>query len=150
MPFWDRWFPSRCGSSPGYGPPEVQSPGYGLSKADPILCGGGPSGEREYLERIRCPAGLRVHYERLGSESTTEMEFLNRPGVVVDLGPGVSRRREATYLNPVELPLDVYRLVCDCGQHHAEAFFDMYHLGPEAPLGQQGWTLAPRGSAATE
>ena len=136
MPFWDRWLRNRW----------RRSPGYGLSAVDPILCGGGPAGERAYLERIRCPGGLGVHYERFGSVTTMQMEFLTKPGVVVDLGRQMSRRREAAYLEPAELPLDVYRVACDCGQHRVELFFDMYHRGPDAPVGRQGWALAPRQS----
>ena len=100
-----------------------------MSKEDPILCGGGPSGEREYLERIRCPSGAQVRCDRLGSVTTTETAFLRKPGVSVDLGPRVSRRREADYVDPAELPLDAYLLVCECGRHQLEAFFDMYHRG---------------------
>jgi hypothetical protein len=116
---------------------------HGTSQEDPILCGGGPAGERAYLERIRCPSGSFVRYERLCSLSTTRTAFLRKPGVVVDLGPLMSSpRRAAEYTDPPELPLDEYLLVCECGRHQLRVFFDMYHCGPDAPIGV-GWTLVP-------
>ena len=123
---------------------EPSSPRYGTSQDDPILCGGGPPGERAYLERIRCPSGSVVRYERLCSLSTTKVAFLRKPGVSVDLGARMSSRREAAFTDPAEVALDEYLLVCVCGRHRLKVFFDMYHRGQEAPIGEDGWTLAPR------
>jgi len=116
---------------------------HGTSQEDPILCGGGPAGERAYLERIRCPSGSFVRYERLGSFSTTRTAFLRKPDVIVDLGPSMSSRRAAEYIDPTEVSLDEYLLVCECGRHQLRVFFDMYHRGPEAAIGV-GWNLVAR------
>ena len=129
MSFWRRWFTSDV---------QPESPGYGMDKDNPVLCGGGLSGEREYLDRLRCPSGTLIRYERLGSCSTTNTAFLQRPGVSVYLGPSVSPRRAASYRDMSEVPLDIYRLECECGRHSVSVFLDMYHRGLVAPIGQNG------------
>lgn len=141
MAFWRRWFTD--GRRP-------ETPAYGTDKENPVLCGGGPSGEREYLDRLRCPSGAPIRYERLGSYSTTNTAFLQRPGVSVDLGPGVSPRRAASYSDMKEVALDAYRLECECGHHRLNVFLDMYHRGPVAPIGHNGWTLVPGGMSESQ
>lgn len=112
---------------------------YGLSLDNPILCGGGPAGEQDYLDRLRCPSGALVRYARRGSTSTTNVGFLARPGVYFDAGPSVSKKREATYAH--EVAVDIYFVECECGKHRAEVFMDMYHKGPAEPIGEAGWIL---------
>src|SRR5262249_49609955 len=136
MSFWRRWFTTEV---------QPESPLYGLDKDNPVLCGGGPSGEREYLSRLRCPSGAPIRYERLGSSSTTNTAFLQRSEVSVYLGPSVSPRRAASYRDMNEVPLDIYRLECECGRHSVNVFLDMYHRGPVAPIGSKGWNLAAGG-----
>lgn len=114
--------------------------GYGLGPDSPVLCGGGPEGEFNYLNRLRCPSGASVRYSRRGSTSTTNVGFLARPGVIFDAGPRVSRRREEMYSQ--EVSLDLYLVECECGKHRLKVFMDMYHRGPSEPIGQRGWTLA--------
>ena len=115
---------------------------YGLSPSDPILCGGGPAGERAYLDRVRCPNGKRVDYEsrRRGSCSTTDMVFLGSPGVRFSPGGIFAQAPEDEYTKRV--CLDIYTLVCECGEHEiGELFMDMYHKGAERPPAVDGWTL---------
>lgn len=140
MSLWRRWF--TTGGRP-------KAPAYGTEE-NPVLCGGGPSGEREYLDRLRCPSGTPVRYERLGSHSTTNTAFLQRPGVSVHLGPRMSPRRAASYSDMKEVPLDEYRLECECGYHRLNVFLDMYHRGPVAPIGHNGWTLVPGGMCESQ
>ena len=40
---------------------------YGYTEAHPIQCGGGPAGERQYLNSLRGPQGQVLQYERAGS-----------------------------------------------------------------------------------
>ena len=133
---------------------QTQPPaGYGLSPQNPVLCGGGPPGERDYLERLRCPSGKPVSYRRHGSTSTTETEFLNKPGIRFDPGPKPPIPEEMKEFLDADFPteemlreevgLDIYEIKCSCGAHQFSAvFMDMYHRGPSVPIGKDGWRLA--------
>jgi hypothetical protein len=115
-------------------------PPYGLDPANPVLCGGGVQGEIDYLHRLRCPAGTAVRFDRQGSLRRTGLNYLDRPDVAMTISR--ARLRRIAQADPSELPLDAYRLVCECGQHHELIFVDMYFRGPELPLGKEGWTLS--------
>lgn len=128
MSFWGKLFGRRAAKWP-----------YGLHPDTPVLCGGGVSTELDYLERLRCPAGMPVRFERQGSLERTAIEYVERPDVALHVSHG-SRRRLGE-LDLCELPLDAYLIVCECGQHHEQVFIDMYFRGPEMPIGVDGWTL---------
>jgi hypothetical protein len=114
---------------------------YGLSTSDPILCGGGPAGERAYLERVRCPSGSRVDYtsRRRASCLTEDTSFLDEPGVRFAPGGAFAAAAPDSYKDRV--PLDIYTLICACGSHSVELFLDCYHSGVSKPPAIEGWTL---------
>lgn len=77
---------------------------YGLIPENPVRVGGGPSGERAYLEALRGPRGEPVVSRRLGS--CCEFETPNGFG-----GMGMLDLYEVTYEGldaPVRLYLDMY------------------------------------------
>lgn len=114
---------------------------YGLHTDNPILCGGGVAGEIAYLERLRCPAGMPIRFERQGSVERTDVAYLERPDVELAVSRG-SRRRMGDDFDLQQTPLDAYWIVCECGDHHEQLFIDMYFRGLELPIGSTGWTLA--------
>lgn len=93
----------------------------------------------DYLQRLRCPAGAPVGFERRGSVARSGLEHLNQPGVALQVSPGTARRLGD--FDPLEIPLDAYLLACECGRHAERIFIDMYFRGPERPIAAAGWTL---------
>lgn len=92
--------------------PSNPADGYGVDKTKPVRCGGGPPGERAYLDRLRCPAGRAVKY----------------------------RRRGAVMALPK--PVDEYIVECGCGGHALSVYVDMYAQEAARPIGVTGWRLA--------
>lgn len=125
---------------------------YGLHPDNPVLCGGGVEAELDYLQRLHCPAGTRIGFQRLGSLERTRMDYLNRPDVDLRVSRGTLRRfGHAGFLGPdgrlsetslQRLPLDAYSIVCECGEHEEQIFIDMYFRGPELAIAVEGWTLS--------
>ena len=70
------------------------------SKANPVRCSG-PKGEREYLNRLRCPNGYKPEFKRVGS-----------------YGPG-----------PYGTVIDGYEVNCLESEVKITIFMDMYHNG---------------------
>jgi hypothetical protein len=95
--------------------------------------------EVDYLLRLRCPAGTPVHFQRQGSLQRTGLDHLDRPNVALRVSRGTLRRLGP--VDPNELPLDEYLLICECAKHHEYIFIDMYFRGPELPIAKKGWTL---------
>lgn len=86
--------------------PAKEPSGYGYTPEDPIKVGGGPQGEREYLEYMRGPEGQRLRFHRLGSCCAFKDPSLPFGGGLLDM-------YEVTYEGlekPVTLYLDMYRL----------------------------------------
>ncbi|HEX8703401.1 MAG TPA: hypothetical protein VF815_31485 [Myxococcaceae bacterium] len=85
---------------------EAQKPsGYGYTPEDPIKVGGGPQGEREYLQWLRGPEGQPLRFQRHGSCCSFKDPSL-------PLGSGLLDMYEVTYdglKEPVMLYLDMYR-----------------------------------------
>src|SRR5262245_50573971 len=114
--------------------PEPQGP-FGYSSTNPVLCHG-PSGERYYLERLRCPNGHPFHYRRLRSRGglcpapEKHLEF-------GDLADGLSdgdRPDPKEPLPGLACLVDEYELICAGGEHTCVLYFDMYHPDhPEQP-----------------
>ncbi len=113
---------------------------YGMHPDNPVLCGRGVEGELDYLQRVRCPSGMPIQFERTGAIARTEIDYLDHPDVELDVSRG-TRRRLGDY-DVRELPLDAYLFVCDCNEHQGELFIDMYFRGPQLPVGLDGWQLA--------
>jgi hypothetical protein len=93
---------------------------YGLSLDNPVLCGGGPLGERDYLERLRCPSGASVRSSKVARLKTQQHDHI-----------------------------DICLIECDCGNHRFEVYLDPNHGGPARPIGEDGWRLEPETSLAT-
>jgi hypothetical protein len=129
MSWWRKWFTRTPLEQP-----------YGLHPSNPVLCGGGVAAEIDYLDRLRCPSRKAVRYQRLGSLDREGGRHLNRPNVALRVSRGTVRR--LGQINPHELPLDAYVVVCECGRHRVQVFIDMYFRGPELPIGSEGWTMA--------
>jgi len=119
---------------------KVSIPPYGLHPDNPVLCGGGVAAELDFLERLRCPSGTPVRFQRQGSIKRTQASYLNRPDVSLWVSSGTERR--ISNASPHELPLDAYLISCECSHHHGQIFVDMYFRGPELPIGAIGWTLS--------
>jgi hypothetical protein len=117
-------------------PPEKP---YGLHADNPVLCGGGVASEIDYLRRLRCPAGSSASFERQGSLGRTDITYLDRLDVTLQVSRGTLRRLGD--FDPIQLPLDAYFVVCDCRKHYQQIYIDMYFRGPEMPIGDPGWTL---------
>lgn len=89
-------------------PPKASPRGlsrYGYTQEEPIKVGGGPQGEREYLQFLRGPEGQEVQFERQGSCCGFDDDTL-------PLGFGMLDMYEVTYdglETPVTLFLDMYR-----------------------------------------
>ncbi|OJH39026.1 hypothetical protein BON30_20885 [Cystobacter ferrugineus] len=95
---------ARTPAAPGEMPAREPS-GYGYTPEEPIKVGGGPAGEREYLQYLRGPEGQRLSFERLGSCCGFEDPSLPYGGGLLDM-------YEVTYEGlekPVTLYLDMYR-----------------------------------------
>lgn len=131
MSWWQRLF----------GEDEEQNLPYGLHPDNPILCGGGAAAEHDYLMRLRCPSGMPIRGDRLHSLKRTSTSCLERPEVRLAVSRS-TQRHLGSKVDPFKLPLDAYQVACDCGDHQAMLFIDMYYRGPELPIGIQGWTLA--------
>ena len=56
---------------------------YGLTEDSAIKTGGGPRGERTYLDMLRGPNGEKINYRRLGS--CCAFETLNSPFAALDI-----------------------------------------------------------------
>ena len=115
-----------------------ETSGYGLCRSDPVLCGGGPMGEHEYLQRLRCPSGSGVTYKRLGNVPVTDLRYLLKRRLAVS--PELSEIAQFSH-EPVTVPLDRYSVVCGCGSHSLTVFMDMYHQGTDHVIAQPGWSL---------
>ena len=115
---------------------------YGLSITNPVLCGGGPGGEQDYLDRLRCPSGSPIRYRRLGSQIAEDEAFLKAPGV--RWFPGrLAIAMGVTPDGPHPLSIDVYEIECACGEHSTRVFMDMYHRGSDNAtrcIELAGWT----------
>lgn len=68
------------------------------SKGNPVRVNG-PKGENQYFERLACPSGESVEYERLGSAGTGPYGFI----------------------------LDQFKIVCENGLEK-DIYVDMYHV----------------------
>lgn len=113
---------------------------YGLHLDNPVLCGGGVDGEIDYLQRLRCPSGMPIRFQRRGSIERNSVEYLKDAEVNLAVSRGM-RRRMGDDPDPRQIPVDVYLVVCECGTHQGQLFLDMYFRGPELPIGNSGWTL---------
>ena len=113
---------------------------YGLHPDNPVLCGRGVEGEVDFLNRLRCPTGKPIRYERQGSFERTDIGYLERPDVHLSVSRGKRRRLGEDY-DVRGLPLDAYLYICDCDQHRGRLFIDMYFRGPERPIAEDGWVL---------
>ena len=101
--------------SEGWQPAWGQEGAYGFSPENPIHVGGGPAGQRSFLEALRGPAGQPLAWRRLGSCC----EFETPNGL---MGLGLLDLYEVTYEGldqPVILYLDMY----DSGPAAAPAGF---------------------------
>lgn len=140
MPWW-RKKPKRS-----HLPDRIQIPqieyAYGLHPDNPILCGCSVEGQIDYLQRLRCPAGMPVFFKRQQSVERTGIDYLNGPGVELAVSRG-TRRRMGEDFDAHKYPLDAYLFVCECEKHEGQLFLDMYFHGPELPIGIDGWTLVP-------
>lgn len=114
---------------------------YGLDPDNPVLCGGSVAGQIDYFERLRCPSGSTIRFERLGPLPRANTDYLDRSDVELKVSRGTRRRVEKFGVR--DTPLDLYAVACDCGEHEEEVFIDMYFRGPESPIDARGWTLAP-------
>jgi hypothetical protein len=116
---------------------------YGLHPDNPVLCGGLVQGERDYLERLRCPGRTPARFEQIGSVQRTCVDYLDRPDVRLYVPPR-ERRPSLSRADPRKLALDAYLVGCGCGRHQELLiFFDMYFRGPELAIGLDGWILSP-------
>ena len=100
--------PSPAASSlatPPAAEPKRGPSSYGYAEWDPIKVGGGPQGEREYLEFLRGPQGQPVRFERRGSCCGFEDESLPFGGGMLDMYEVAYEGQET----PVTLFLDMYR-----------------------------------------
>lgn len=118
----------------------AQSDGYGFTPPNPILCGHGPFGEKKYLNRLRCPSGTPVRFERLHSLPVTDLMYLERAGL--RLSPELESLSKSQNM-PACVMLDCYNIACGCSAHGNRIYMDMYHIGPDRPLGDPGWSLEP-------
>lgn len=113
----------------------------GLHPDAPVLVGGMVEGEFYYLSRLRCPGGSRVRFQRIGSVVRTSTKYLDGEGIDRRYVEKLIQRRGP--IDVRELPLDLFEIECECGQHQERIYLDMYFAGPEQPIGKPGWTLAP-------
>ena len=100
------------------GSKEPARAGYGSDMGNPVLCGGGPAGGKEYLDRLRCPSGAAVSSSRVGRVRTHD-----------------------------NTRIDLCTVACHCGKHRLELYIDLDHTGAERPPGEGDWSLAPEASA---
>jgi hypothetical protein len=100
---WSRLFGPRGGPT-----------GYGYSPGEPIPCDG-ETGEREFLDSLRCPNGHAFRHRRVASV----------PGRC----PLPSGHRPEG-----ECIVDKFALECQEGEHSTALYFDMYH--PGLPMGR--------------
>lgn len=108
MTIWDSIFGTPAGKMRGYTPDS------------PIACDG-ESGERAFLERLRCPKGHKFQYKRVCS----------MPGACPDPSDHRTPGGEGYVV-------DKFQLECLAGEHECSLFLDMYHPGVrprEAPRG---------------
>jgi hypothetical protein len=49
--------------------------GYGLCPDNPVVCGRGPAGEKNYLRRLRCPLGKPVSFTRTKGLVSRELAY---------------------------------------------------------------------------
>jgi hypothetical protein len=115
-----------CGESPPAAPAqkpetrETETPGKTTtdnppadplgSQENPVRCDM-PDGERAYLDRLRCPDGSRVRYQRLGSFTSEASDNM----------------------------LDGYRILC--GERETTIYMDMYHPGHIENEPAEGFTI---------
>lgn len=92
-----------------------EDPTYGFEMRNPIRCGGGPAGERLFLENLLLPGGEEMLFERLGSVIVGE-EVIDRFLVF-----------PADRAYSLDLFLDMYR-----------------HISPKTPAGFQIKTRAKK------
>ena len=91
----------------------AQSREYGYSKSMPVKVGGGPAGERRYLNSLQGPEGQEIQYERLGSCCSFETKNSEIGGL-----------------------LDVFSVTWQGAPKAVELYLDMYDLEePMVPLG---------------
>jgi hypothetical protein len=117
--------------SEGWQPAWGEEGGYGFTPENPIHVGGGPSGQRAFLEALRGPNGEPLAWRRLGSCC----EFETPNGL---MGLGLLDLYEVTYeglAQPVILYLDMY----DSGPLAAPAGFVL----PEGQAVEQAEPHAP-------
>ena len=76
---------------------------YGYTEARPIKCGGGPAGERQYLNSLRGPQGQVLQHERAGSCCHFDMPSSEFGGM-----------------------LDVYDVTWDGGAKPVQLYLNMY------------------------
>jgi len=112
--------------------------GYGLCLENPVLCGGGPEGERRYLKKLRCPDGHSVRFNRQGSTSLAEQQLMN----ALHNNGGSINDIMANVLSGKHHSLDVYEVACEGGDHHAKVYMNMYETKEDACIGLPGWSLA--------
>jgi hypothetical protein len=111
----------------------------GASKATSVeVCE--PSGERAYLQRLRCPDGTAPRFGRAGSlgmrtEPRTAEE--EKAAEAQTLGGRTVAAGEADYH-----VVDMYEVRCGDAVH--EVFLDMYHCDQRAPEeAPEGFTIVP-------
>jgi hypothetical protein len=81
----------------------ADSRAYGYTEGNPVKCGGGPAGERRYLNSLRGPKGEIIQYERAGSccgFDTPNSEIGGMLDVFDVTWPGATK--------PVQLYLNMY------------------------------------------
>jgi hypothetical protein len=124
---------------------EAARPGLGMTKESAIeVCG--PSGDRAYFERLRCPDSSLVRYERMGSEG-----YRNDPKSKAD---EAALRQQMVTSAPIPTGqrdfhnVDGYTVECAAGKVHL--YLDRFHCPEPKDQGTPpGFTFAKVGAAAS-
>jgi hypothetical protein len=107
--------PPPSAHAEGWQPAWGQEGAYGFSPENPIHVGGGPTGQRAFLEALRGPEGQPLAWRRLGSCC----EFETPNGL---MGLGLLDLYEVTY-EGLEQPVILYLNMYDSGPVAAPAGF---------------------------
>lgn len=94
-----------CAASPRKPTVIAATDTFGYTPTDPIMVGGGPTGEREYLSFLRGPNGEPVRFEREGSCCGFADKNLLCGGGLLDMYQVTCDGLE----KPIVLYLDMYR-----------------------------------------
>jgi len=154
--FVDRYHcpdPAKQGPPPGFSfdesrpsaapPAETGATGLGLSKTTAVeVCG--PNGARDYLDRLRCPNGSPVRFQRRGS-----MGLHNDPGTNSEED---AARQQSMSAAPIPTGQRDFHLIdgysADCPSRKSFLYFDAYHCPePRHQVPPPGFSMAAPGTA---